>query len=530
MKRALLILALLGWTLFPQSYLLAHSRDMQNLERLTELRLRPDGVDLRLGLQYREFTGLAVRAAMDSDADGVISPQEQERYLRALRDSLLGNVSLSLHGTALRLEPSTEPQVEYFGPPRRLPQHLDLTFDYSAAFSVPADSAHPSLLSLENRNDWPYPGQESFVLIAAETVRVGWTSLDSTVSPVRPGSLHRVSLGFSRAENTAPGADPWRLVLDRLSERSAGGSATPVPAVSGHGKEEDKRQGAFQDRVSRFFEQGSAGGAALWLLLLAAFVYGGFHALEPGHAKTITAVYLLGSGQRWPRALLLALTVTLTHTGGVFLLALITSLAWGGAPGPIVQAALGGLSGSIILALGVQRLRAGASSGHPHPHPHGHPHPHEHAHEQEHGHTHSAVEAHAHPHVHESEGSKRGVIWLGVAGGLAPCPGALWIYFLALGFGRPALAVLLILALSLGLAAVLVTVGLVTLYLGDIFAGREGASPAWVARSRFISALWRFGAKAFHAVPAVAGVLLVLVGSFMLWRSLGELGLTGWLG
>ncbi|MCE5270020.1 sulfite exporter TauE/SafE family protein [bacterium] len=519
MKRVFLLLVLLAGTLCPASPLRAHSRDMQNLERLTELRLRPDGVDLRVGLQYREFPGLAVRGAMDSDADGVISPQEQGRYLAALRDSLLGNVSLSLNGTALRLEPSTEPQVEYFGPPRRLPQHLDLTFDYSAVCSVPADSTHPSLLSLENRNDRPEPGRESFVLIAEEAVRVVWTSLDSTASPVGPESLRRVRLGFSRVEGAAlergtQGASPWRLVLDRWTERAAGGTASSPPVAAGHSEEEGKRQGAFQNRVSRFFEQGSAGGAALWLLLLAAFVYGGFHALEPGHAKTITAVYLLGSGQRWPRALLLALTVTLTHTGGVFLLALVTSLAWGGAPGPAVQAALGGISGAIILALGLQRLRAGAAG---HTHPHSHPHPH--------GHAHS--EAGEHSHAHDEKGSKRGVIWLGVAGGLAPCPGALWIYFLALGFGRPALAVLLILALSLGLAAVLVTVGLVSLYLGDIFAAGKGAAPAWVTRSRSLSALWRAGAKAFHAAPAVAGVLLVLVGSFMLWRSLGELGLSG---
>jgi nickel/cobalt exporter len=43
-------------------------------------------------------------------------------------------------------------------------------------------------------------------------------------------------------------------------------------------------------------------------------VLGALHALEPGHAKTMTAAYLVGIDGRWPDAVLLGLAAALTHS------------------------------------------------------------------------------------------------------------------------------------------------------------------------------------------------------------------------
>jgi hypothetical protein len=50
------------------------------------------------------------------------------------------------------------------------------------------------------------------------------------------------------------------------------------------------------------------------LALLASVGLGAVHALSPGHGKTIVGTYLVGSRGTWRHALLLALTVTVTHT------------------------------------------------------------------------------------------------------------------------------------------------------------------------------------------------------------------------
>ncbi len=498
----------------------AHNQDMYNLERLTEVRLRPGAVDLRLDFQYREFPGLAVRAKMDLDGDGSIGQSEAEKYALMLRDGLLNNLSVRLEGREQTLSGTKNPRIDFHGTLHPAPQHLDMVFDFRACLDDPESGDKPRRIEIENLNSYSDPGRETFVLISTREMQVARTSLDSTVSPVDADQLRNLTFDFKQQKTSGQKANPWRLVLDRWCDYPSYGTASKI-ATTPEGMDSSGHD-AFQTRVSRFFEQGSSGGAAVWLLVLAAFIYGCFHALEPGHAKTITAVYLMGSGQRWTRALLLALTVTLTHTGGVLLLALATSLAWGGTPGQSMQAALTGLSGLIILALGIQRLRAYAVHGHAHPHPHVHDHHHSETDDNEEGHSHPH---HFHPHSDKGK-SGWGVVWLGVAGGLAPCPGALWIYFLALGFGRPALAVLLILALSLGLAAVLVSVGLVTLSLGGMFTGAVDGEKSPASRPRFISALYSAGSRAFGWAPVAAGVLLALAGCFMLWKGLTGLGIS----
>ena len=59
--------------------------------------------------------------------------------------------------------------------------------------------------------------------------------------------------------------------------------------------------------------------------LLIAMFWGAAHALSPGHGKSIVAAYLVGSrGHGHGTRAILGLTVTVTHTIGVFALGLVT--------------------------------------------------------------------------------------------------------------------------------------------------------------------------------------------------------------
>ena len=55
-----------------------------------------------------------------------------------------------------------------------------------------------------------------------------------------------------------------------------------------------------------------------------ALVFGMFHALTPGHGKTMVAAYLAGTRGQARHALILGGTVTITHTAGVFALGIVT--------------------------------------------------------------------------------------------------------------------------------------------------------------------------------------------------------------
>lgn len=248
---------------------------------------------------------------------------------------------------------------------------------------------------------------------------------------------------------------------------------------------------------------------------LTAITLGGFHALEPGHGKTVVAAYLIGTKGRKIDAVLLGLVVTLTHTFSVILLAIAAKLA--STRLTLTEESLHGylglVAGLLILAVGmwmlVGRIRGkepfhGHSHDHGHAHSHdhnhshnhdpfhGHGHSHPHSHEDDHEHTHDLSHDHGHGHSHDhNHGHNHGHVhdlqsvgvqseqrvgyWqlflLGVSGGLVPCPAAIAILLAAVGAGRLGEGLTYILLFSLGLASVLIAIGIAIVSAGK-FASR----------------------------------------------------------
>ena len=63
----------------------------------------------------------------------------------------------------------------------------------------------------------------------------------------------------------------------------------------------------------------------------------------------------------------------------------------------------------------------------------------------------------------------RGLLALGISGGLIPCPSALVVMLAAIALHRLEFGLLLIVAFSLGLALVLTSTGLLLVWAGHIF-------------------------------------------------------------
>jgi nickel/cobalt exporter len=242
-------------------------------------------------------------------------------------------------------------------------------------------------------------------------------------------------------------------------------------------------------------------GSGLIGFYVAAFVLGAFHALEPGHGKTVVAAYLVGSKGRVYEAVLLGVIVTFTHTFSIIALAVIARYAAASYTDQQMHTYLGLIAALLIMGVGVSmlysrwkaihRLHHHGGHGHTHGHkPHGHTHEHEHAHEEthppvfehqwehEHLHTHGG-HSHSHgghPHTHYSPGpGERLSLWklfaLGVSGGLVPCPAAFALLLAAVSAGALAKGVSLVLVFSVGLASALVAIGIGVVKAAG-FAGR----------------------------------------------------------
>jgi len=222
------------------------------------------------------------------------------------------------------------------------------------------------------------------------------------------------------------------------------------------------------------------------LMLASAFGLGAAHALEPGHGKTIVAAYLVGSKGRALDAVILGAVVTFTHTFSVIILAVISVAAAAYFVPEQVQRALAVGSGLLVLAVGAWMIFARARNATParsrsplaahelhargnHEHAHGHSHVHD-----------------AHPAAPARVGGGS-LVALGISGGIVPCPAALLLIPAAVGLGAAAKGIGLVLSFSLGLAVVLITVGIVSLRAASL-AGRWLERENWARRVSLASA------------------------------------------
>jgi nickel/cobalt exporter len=294
------------------------------------------------------------------------------------------------------------------------------------------------------------------------------------------------------------------------------------------------------------------------LYLVSSFWLGAVHAATPGHGKTVSAAYLVGARGRPTDALALGIFVTLAHTSGIILFALIaalgsTVLSQRSESYVALATALLMVGVGAWMLLGAWR-QAGHTSeaGHAHEADHAHQPDHDRlvnstkaahapavahaglapapaaqaqAHRQadEAAHHHPAGRArvgvhrhgwglpHSHAH-HVALGADTRPSWglllgLGLAGGLLPDPAALAVLLAALASGKLVLGLLTVLVFSLGFASVLVLVGALVGQAGRLALG------------------W-FNERVVQRLQLATAGVIVLVGSIMTlgaWQQLATL-------
>ena len=223
-----------------------------------------------------------------------------------------------------------------------------------------------------------------------------------------------------------------------------------------------------------FTELMRASQLSIGVILFAAVIsagLGALHALEPGHGKTIVAAYLVGSKGTARHAVALGMIVTISHTAGVYLLGAATLYAQKYILPEKLYPFLGVLSGILIAGMGfylfLQRY-IGSEFASLHSHGPG-------------GRQHRGIwRSRANSETDPETGrrvSARQLIVLGVTGGIVPCPAALVVLLSAVALHRVGFGFFLILAFSLGLAAVLIAMGLLVVYAGRMMSRLPLESP-----------------------------------------------------
>jgi ABC-type nickel/cobalt efflux system permease component RcnA len=205
--------------------------------------------------------------------------------------------------------------------------------------------------------------------------------------------------------------------------------------------------------------------AVVLLGLVVAAIAGAGHALTPGHGKTVMATYLIGTRGRPRDALLLGGAVTLSHTAGVLILALVVLLAGGLLPPERLYPVLSAVSGLTVVVIGVTLLaRCVRDALRARRNDHEHDRLHRHGVAHEHG-------DHGHEHAPPSAPGWRGLAAIGIAGGMIPSTAALVLLLGAVAAGAPLYGLGLAVAFGIGMAVVLGGIGLVLVRSREGLAG-----------------------------------------------------------
>ena len=300
------------------------------------------------------------------------------------------------------------------------------------------------------------------------------------------------------------------------------------------------------DKIKAFINQPLTLQLAI-VALVVSFVLGGLHALTPGHGKAIVAAYLVGSKGRVIDAVFLGLVVTVTHTFSVIVLGIVMLVAQGFAPEDVVPW-LSLFSGVLIVGIGAwlltrnmkQYYSGGAQSqahGHHHPHPHDHSHAHDHSHDHDHDHPHADDHDHGHDdhshddshdddhgHSHDdalthSHGGRThshappertgflGLLSLGISGGIVPCVDALIGLLFAISLNKLVWGLVILCAFSLGLAAVLVAIGILMVLAKPVIERFTGEG-IWLQR-----------------LPIISAAVVILLGAVLVFKAFNTVGI-----
>jgi nickel/cobalt transporter (NicO) family protein len=435
MKKALVALLVLATLSLPASAL-AHPLGNFTVNRYSEISLSGERVYLRYALDLAEIPtfqeGATVRAP-------------------GYADTVAEQLVLELDGRRVPLAP-LEHAV------RAQPGAGGLTtLRFDAVFAAPADAAGRTL-EFRDENFAGRLGWKEVVVVASDGARLLSSDAPSTSTTdalrAYPDDLLSSPPDVSSATvEYEPGAGPGT-----------------VPSLAADSVEKSNT-GGFESLIAR----DDLGLGVILISLLVAMFWGAAHALTPGHGKAIVAGYLVGTRGKPRHAVQLGLIVTATHTAAVFALGLVTLLLSRFIVPERLYPWLTVASGVLVVGVGTAVLAGRVRHARAHAHRHHHHHDHHH-------------------HDHDHAYGRGGLIGVGVAAGLLPCPSALVVLLSAIALHRVGFGLALILAFSVGLAATITAIGLV----------------AVVARRAFgrIS----LDGPVVRALPAASALLILAIG------------------
>jgi len=562
----------------------AHLGGTGSVDQVARIARKGDTLEIAFELDMAEFPGGDLRKRFDRNRDG-IDPMDERRGLGAFTREVKRALQLTLNGNPIALKLTGKPILDLQGD--RTAADIPLTIRMHFQARLP-EGFSGGTFELENRLFSDHLGfvrahldpGEGFVARLDDRVRATIERYEKANAVLVNGRVPELPKGERRPQIRRL---TWQVAAgapDREPTKAPTGASVGSSAQKQDAQPEKRDQPSFSAEQSRAvwdlfknFDEKTT-----WVVIgfmVLAFWWGMGHALMPGHAKSISAAFLIGNKGTIKDAVILGLSVTASHIGAVVALGITAEIAAATIRRDKVIWWMELISALMIIGLGlfvfIRHLMALAGGpevkhdhvhlfgghhhhhdhdhghghhGHDHSHDHGHDHDHvhDHAHDHDHdhshehhghdhshdhshdpGHDHDHVHPHDHAHDHEhhhgeqahpehrsepESGERPGlwqIIYLGISGGMLPCPTALVIVSLAIHYHMFGLGLMLVTIFSVGMAGVLVAIGILTVK-GFKVAEHYGSRRALML---------------FRVLPVLSGGFITLIGLAFLGTTMG---------
>lgn len=439
----------------------AHPLGNFTINHYNGIRVAADAVVVDHVTDFAEIPTFAQKQQMDTDSDGSVSDTEAADYQRSACASLATTLTLTANGqplalsaiaTGLHFTLGAGSDVMRLVCVLRAPLSLTsagASFEFSDPSFAERRGWHEIVVegdatTISASNASATGVSDRLTSYPSDLLAVPLNQLSATFS-ARPGGPALPALAF-------PDSTPINSVAP--AQPPVANEPAPAPAVPNGTTD-------LGADVTALFNAPDLSLPVILLSLLVAAALGAIHALSPGHGKTVMAAYLVGSRGNTRQAIGLGMTVTVSHTLGVLALGLLSVSATAIVPPERLYPILSVASGAIVIVIGAYLLVTRVRSWRKERRPHGHQHDDNHHHEQQHRpdgwHEHDGI---GHTHLPQQAMGRRGLFALGLSGGMIPSVSALLVLIGSISIGRPAWGIVLTIAFGIGMASVLVGVGL----------------------------------------------------------------------
>jgi len=455
---------------------LGHPLGNYTVNRAVAVTLAADAAAVRYTIDMAEIPAFATQQAMDTNGNGSVSPNEGRNWAQATCAAVGDALVMTLDGRNLIVMAAGDPVLTFPAGAGGL-DTLRVECPFADAWTLPLGEHE---ITVADRTEDGHVGWREVTIATG-----GWTILSSDVPAISPSTQ---LTAYPTDSLASPPAVRSGAATFRADGGPGSGTQVAAPASGPRATSNDPFAALITGELTL--------PVALLALLLAAGL-GAVHALSPGHGKTLVAAYLIGSRGTLRQAAGLGMTVAVTHTLGVFALGGLTLAAGELFIPERVIGWLSVISGGLVAALGLvlvwRALLPGSRRAH---HAHG---------------------EHAHPHPHSDDDvsptvTRRGLVALGLAGGMVPSASALIVLLAAVSTGRLLFGLGLILAFGVGMAAVLAGLAAVTSLARAALVDRRGIGPSrWTRRMTGL-------------LPVSSGIAVLVIGMVVTVAALGRIG------